>query len=45
MRCDLIIHHDERGVHYGKTNSMGGLFNNDEGKGEEGKEAYLDGLL
>jgi hypothetical protein len=43
--CDLIIHYDERRIHYGKTNSMGGIFNNDEGKGEERKEAYLDGLL
>jgi hypothetical protein len=40
-----FIHYDERRVGYGKTDSVGGLFNNDEGKGEEGKEAYLDGLL
>ena len=37
--------YDERRVRYGKTDSVGGLFNNDEGKGQEGKEAYLDGLL
>jgi hypothetical protein len=24
---------------------VGGLFDNDEGKGQEGEEAYLDGLL
>jgi hypothetical protein len=40
-----LIHYNERRVRYGKTDSVGGLFNNDEGKSEEGKEAYLDGLL
>jgi len=43
--CDLVIHYNERRVHYGKTDSMGGIFNSDEGKGQERKEAYLDGLL
>jgi hypothetical protein len=43
--CNLLIHHNERRVHYGKTNSMGNVFNNDEGKGQEGEKAYLDGLL
>ena len=43
---DLVVKdYDERRVHYGKTDSMGGIFNSDEGKGQEGKEAYLDGLL
>jgi hypothetical protein len=43
---DLVVtDFDERRVHYGKTDSVGGFFNNDESKGEEGKEAYLDGLL
>jgi len=36
---------DERRGYDGKTDSVGVLFNNDEGKGEERKEAYLDGLL
>jgi len=40
-----LIHCDERRVHHGKTDSMGDIFDNDEGKGEERKEAYLDGLL
>jgi hypothetical protein len=40
-----LIHYDERRVHYGKTDSMGGIFNSDEGKGQERKEAYLGGLL
>ena len=40
-----LIHYDERRVHYGKTDSMGGIFNSDEGKGQERKEAYLDGFL
>jgi hypothetical protein len=43
--CNLLIHYNERRVHYGKADSVGGIFNNDEGKGEERKEAYLDGLL
>jgi hypothetical protein len=41
----LMLHYDERRVRYGKTDSMGGLFNNDEGKGKKGKEADLDRLL
>jgi hypothetical protein len=43
--CDLLIHYSERRVHYGKTDSMGNVFNHDEGKGQEGEKAYLDGLL
>jgi len=42
---DCFEDYEERRVHYGKTDSMGGIFNSDEGKGQEGKEAYLDGLL
>jgi hypothetical protein len=41
----VVKEYNERRVHYGKTDSVGGLFNNDESKGEERKEAYLDGLL
>jgi hypothetical protein len=36
---------DERRVDYGKADSVGGFFNDDESKGEERKEAYPDGLL
>jgi hypothetical protein len=37
--------YNERRARDGKTDSVGSLFNSDEGKGEEGKKAYLDGLL
>ncbi len=40
-----LIRDDERRVRDGKTDSVGGLFNHDEGKGKKGKEAHLDGLL
>jgi hypothetical protein len=41
----VVKDYDEMRVHYGKTDSVAGFFNNDEGKGEERKEAYLNGLL
>jgi hypothetical protein len=41
----VVKNYGERRVHYGKTDSMGNVFNHDEGKGQEGEEAYLDGLL
>jgi hypothetical protein len=36
---------NERGVHYGKTDSVGDFSHHGQGKVKERKEAYLDRLL
>jgi len=41
----VIREFDERGVRYGEADSMGGLFDYNEGKGKKGKEAHLNRLL
>jgi hypothetical protein len=43
--CGFINSFNERRNLYGNTHSLGNIPNHSKGKGEEGKENDLDGLL
>jgi hypothetical protein len=42
---NFVIHHHERRIYYGKTNSMGDFSHNGQSKGKEGEKTDFDGLL
>ena len=43
--CDFINLYNERRIRYGNTNPLGNILNHGKGKGEEGEETDLNGLL